>query len=215
MRLVQRATPLARGFDTDTPLNAASAARLRAAGLDFVVRYLPDMRTTELNAILSAGLAVMGVSHVRMPGWSPNAGMGHVDGTNVAAAAQSAGLLSGTTLWCDIEGVSSSCSATDVIVYANAWTDAVATAGFEPGMYVGASSILSASQWYHAIKAARYWRSGSLVVEPETRGFCMIQESPLDVTVAGIQIDRDTVHADKLGDLPSWTCEVEDVQIAA
>ncbi len=210
---VQTARAGARGIDCDTRLDDASCHRLKAAGIDFVVRYVRDVTRSEFASIMGAGLACMGVSHVRYAGWRPTAGMGAMDGKNIADAAQRCGFLPSTTIWCDVEGVAPDCSSTDVIVYANAWYDAVSATGLEPGIYVGAGSILTASQLFHALKFQRYWKSGSSVPEPDVRGFCLIQQSPLDVMFEGIQVDHDVVQADKLGDLPSWTVDILDEDV--
>lgn len=207
---VQPARAGARGIDTDTRLDADACHQLRAAGLEFVVRYVRDLTRSELASIMGAGLACLGVSHVRYPGWRPTAGMGAIDGKNIVDAAKWAGLLPGTSLFCDVEGVAPDCSSTDVIVYVNAWHDAVLAGGYEPGLYVGAGSILSASQLYHAVKVTRYWRSGSHVNEPDVRGYCLIQQAPLDVMLEGVKVDHDVVQADKLGGLPSWTVDILD-----
>ena len=149
--IAELARPGAKGIDCNTVLTAEVCQRFKSSGVEFVIRYARDVQPDEFNVIVDAGLAVMGAGHVRYPGWKPNAGMGALDGMNLANLAQRAGLAAGTTLWCDIEGVSPECSSMDVIVYANAWFDAVLAANFQPGVYVGFQSILTASQWFHAL----------------------------------------------------------------
>jgi hypothetical protein len=195
----------AKGIDCNTVLTSATCVALKNSGIEFVVRYARDVKPDEFNAIIDAGLAVMGCGHVRYPPWKPNAGMGALDGMNLANFAQRAGFATGTTLWCDIEGVSPECSSMDVIVYANAWFDAVSSANFQPGVYVGFQSILTASQWFHALKMTRYWKSGSNVPTPEQRGFCNVQGCPLDVMLDGILVDHDFIQPDNFGDLPMWS----------
>jgi hypothetical protein len=199
------ATAGARGIDCNTVLTPATAAALKNSGIDFVIRYARDVQPGEFATIIDAGLAIMGCGHVRYPGWMPNAGMGSLDGQNIANAAQRSGFAVGTTLWCDVEGVSGVCSSLDVIVYANAWFDAIAAAGFQPGVYVGFQALLTASQWFHALKMTRYWKSGSDVPTPERRGFCNIQQAPLDVWLDGVLVDHDLIQADNFGDLPTWS----------
>lgn len=197
------------GVDTAAKLNASSATKLKLAGVHFALRYVSistprpgDLTTEELREVLGAGLALMGVQHVRYPGWVPTAQMGAMDGVNAAKNAKQAGLLAGTTLWCDIEGEAGTASAADTIAYAAAWFNAVKAAGYEPGVYVGAGVPLTSSQWYE-LPFTRYWKSLSLVPTPAPRDFCMIQLYPT-TKVAGIDVDLDVIQSDRRGGYPRW-----------
>lgn len=201
---VEKAFVGAKGIDCDTPLDASAARRLKAAGITFVVRYISDVKPSELDDILGADLAFMGVGHVRYTGWQPSPGMGAVDGLNIAHAARALHLPDGATFWCDVEDVADEASATDVIGYVNAWAASVSGAGGVPGLYVGFKSVLTAAQLYHALTVTRYWKSGSSVPTPVQRGFCMEQLTPLDVMFEGIKVDHDVVLGDVLGDVPTW-----------
>lgn len=200
----------ARGIDTDTKLTSASAAALRQAGIDFVIRYVSlgspdavgDLSPSEAQAIVGAGLALMVVQHVRNPGWSPSASLGSQYGAAAASDAAACGYPAGATLWCDLEGVASSASAADVTAYVNAWCAAVTAKGFEAGLYVGSGSVLNSDQLY-AVAATRYWASFSNVPNVSTRGYCMRQLYPT-TTVAGISVDIDVTFSDFKGGYPHW-----------
>src|ERR1700733_11147613 len=123
---VQQATAGSSGFDVNSILSAADALNLKGAGYDFCIRYVPrtaalaagNLTNAEALAILGAGLALMPVQHVSLPGWQPNTNLGTAYG-NFAAhyAAQVVNLPRGMNVWCDLEGVATGTAAEDVIAY--------------------------------------------------------------------------------------------------
>jgi hypothetical protein len=209
---VQAATPGAIGFDCDTVLNANTAQAFVTAGFNFVVRYLSlassqqygDLNETEAAAILQAGLALMAVQHVMYEGWVPTQALGQQSGQNAANNAQSIGLPAGVAVWLDLEGINGSTSAIDVVNYCNAWFGAVSTAGYVPGIYVGANCILNGDQLYYDLTVAQYWKSGSNVPTVTTRGFCMVQTISDSYNLAGVSYDQNVVQADNMGNTPNW-----------
>ena len=82
--VVSLATRGAQGFDSDTALTRVTASELAASGFQFAVRYLSrsqpqnrgDLSADEVQVILGAGLALMGVQHVSRPGWAPRQALG-------------------------------------------------------------------------------------------------------------------------------------------
>jgi hypothetical protein len=207
---VRAATAGAEGFDADTPLTELACAALVAAGMTFAIRYVgfsgqqattTDLTAVEVQTILSAGLALMIVQHVRYAGWNPSATLGAADGGAAVQHARATGVATGTCLWCDLEGISG--SADDTIAHANAWTSAVRAAGYDPGVYVGAGVPLMGAQWFQALTVQRYWKSLSQVPEVATRGYQMVQRAG-GAPVAGIGLDRNRIQADNEGDLPMW-----------
>jgi hypothetical protein len=203
---VQHAVPGLKGFDTNTVLTAASAGEFAASGYAFCFRYLSrgagqqpgDLSYNEAKTIMDAGLALGAVQHVSMPGWVPSATLGKEYGTNAANNAASIGLPKGLNLWMDLEGIASGTSAQTVIDYANAWYDAVAAAGYVPGIYVGANCILTGDQLYNDLKYQHYWKSLSRVPEIPNRGYQLIQSYTPDA-VCGVSIDTDTTQNDEQG----------------
>lgn len=210
--IVQRAPAGMHGFDCDSVVGLEAAQRLRASGFSFCIRYISrgsgqeigDLSRIEAAQILEAGLALMAVQHVAPSGWVPTAELGTVTGRNAAGNADEIGLLPGMSLWVDLEEILNSTPAEDVIAYCNAWADAVTTAGYVPGVYVGANCILSGDDLFWRLKVKHYWKSGSLVPEIPLRGYQMVQRIVAGDVVAGIEIDRNLTMTDQLGGSVLW-----------
>jgi hypothetical protein len=199
-----------QGFDINSIVTAAHAATLKNAGYGFFIRYVPrtatlsagNLTNAEALTILNAGLALMVVQHVAMPGWVPNAALGTSYGSYAATyASQIVGLPKGINIWCDLEGVNDSTPAADVIAYCQAWYAAVNAAGYIPGIYVGYGVVLTPQQLYANLSFKHYWRAynGPQVA---TRGYQLIQHT--EVTVGGILIDPDVTQNDALGGSAIW-----------
>jgi len=210
-------------IDCNTKLTATSAKAVatavdeygRALGIRGVIRYLSigepdpnDLDYEEVASILSANLSIMGVQHVRYPGWHPTATMGGVDGLHAGTNASKAGLMPGTTLWWDLEGVGVGVAAQDVAKCGNAWWGSVRTSGHDPGVYVGSDEILDAQQLYQMLAFKSYWSSFSSVPTPIHRGFQMYQiwggDARASGTVANIPVDFNICGRDRLGGGPNW-----------
>jgi hypothetical protein len=219
--MVQAAKPGAVGFDTDTVLTASTASAFVTAGFAFVVRYLSlgstestsDLTTSEAETILQAGLALSAVQHVPYSGWSPTAQLGTEYGRNAAHNAQSVGLPAGMNVWLDLEGVISTCPATDVTAYCNAWFGEVSAAGFVPGLYVGAGAILDSDQ-LSALDVQYFWKSGSgagsrlpgscFSYPSPSNGYCMVQRITGTAEIDGVSYDGDVTRKDNAGQTPLW-----------
>lgn len=198
------------GFDTNTVVSASVAKQFYADDYRFCVRYVGrtsqasnDLTYSEALDILNAGLGLMIVQHVSEWGWTPTSALGTEYGSNAALFAEEIGLPKGVNLWLDLEGVATGTSANTVGEYCNNWYEAVFEAGYVPGIYVGASAILSSIELYTALKFEHYWKSGSSVPPVATRGYQLIQKN-LDITVNGIQIDQDMTQNDSLGGQVLW-----------
>lgn len=197
------------GFDTDTKLDLATAKLFRQSGYDFCLRYVSlgnensyDLDREEAQAILEAGLALMPVQHVRYAGWLPNASLGAQTGKTAADNAIQVGFPSKVNIWLDLEGISPTATATDVVSYCNSWYDAVANVGYLPGLYVGANSILDSQQLYSNLKFQHYWHSLSIVPNVAVRGYQMIQSE--GGTVHGVGIDKNVTQADTDREQVQW-----------
>ena len=209
--VVSLATPGAQGFDSDTALTRVTASELAASGFQFAVRYLSrsqpqnrgDPSADEVQVILGAGLALMGVQHVSRPGWAPSQALGLEYGQAAGVNAHGVGLPLGVAVWLDLEGIAPYAGAAETIAYVNAWAASVTSAGYQPGLYVGANQPLTGDELYWRLKVTRYWRSASTVPNIPYRGYCMVQAlapSPID----GVSINRDVIMADAFGGLPTW-----------
>jgi len=207
---VQVAPDGSLGFDADSVVTLAVAQQFATQGYTFCLRYLSlsdgqhhkDLSTNEANDILAAGLALMPVQHVAASPWSPTAALGQTNGANAASNAAAIGFPPGVNVWCDLEGVAAGTDAADVIAYCNAWFGAVSSAGYVPGLYVGANAILSGQQLYD-LAVEHYWKSESIVPALPVRGYQMVQKM-VHGNVNGIGIDSNTINADNKGGSPIW-----------
>jgi hypothetical protein len=208
-----------RGLDCNTVLSAPMVAALATAGYAFVVRYVSrgptenahDLAQAEVDTIRAGGLGLMVVQHVQSDkSWSPDGNKGLEWGSNAAAACVDMGIAPGTTVWLDLEGVAADTLVTDVISYCRNWYQAVADAGFEPGVYCGWHTMLTPTELYQ-LPFTRYWAAYNLNADqyPIKRGVCMKQHSlkhgdiPDGVALDTDNADTDTVHVDAYGGLPS------------
>jgi hypothetical protein len=204
-RIQQPSFVRALGVDTIATITAVEAAALKADGFSFVIRYLGSVTFAELDVILSAGLAFMPVGYSRKGGWLPTALLGSQDGALAAYRAKLLVLPPGVTVWCDLEGMGG--TAADTIAYAEAWGAAVQTAGFIAGVYVGAGIPLNSTQLYALNNITAYWHSCSEVPDVNECGYMMIQLTPPDLIVCGIEVDVDVIQEDRMGRLPVWTVQ--------
>jgi len=197
--------------DTATKLTGGMAAGLQQAGIRGVIRYLSigpaaafhDLDAVEAQAILSLGLGLLAVQHVRLAGWRPSASMGAGDGADCVAHAQAAGLAPGMTIFCDLEGCAPNTTVDDVVGYVSAWHAAVWAKGFETGLYVGAGSVLSSHDLYARLPVTRYWRSASAVPNVDVRGYCLLQTYPT-TKIAGVSVDVDVSQLDFENGCAHW-----------
>jgi hypothetical protein len=185
--MIDHLPPGSKGFDCNDIVTAHDAACFVRAGYTFAIRYVRrsiqhpfDLSAQELATLLRAGLAVSVVQHVADPGWLPNERLGRVYGAVAAEETARIGVALGTQLWCDLEGVHPNARHRDVVAYCNAWYDAVRSAGYDPGQYVGDSCGLDADELFHLLKVRRFWAAYNLNSDayPAVRGACMRQHAP-------------------------------------
>jgi hypothetical protein len=204
------------GFDANATVSREVAQAFLDAGYSFVVRYVRrftknsfDLSSYELGALIEVGLGVMVVQHVAAPGWLPTKALGSSYGGIAASEALRVGYPAGATLWCDLEGVSDRSSASEVIEYCNAWHSAVAALGYQPGLYVGDSCGLTATELYRELEFSRYWSAYNLNRDniPAIRGVQMRQKPypPRERRVLDcpFEYDEDVIAADALGGTPT------------
>jgi hypothetical protein len=180
-----------RGCDTVLKITKPEAHTLKAAGYDFVVRYLVSVTVPELADILSEGLAVSLVTYANS-----------FDPSDEIAALQRLGIPHGVVVWLDVEDVHD-----DPITLQhriNTWAKALVAAGYIPGLYVGANTLLSSIELYK-LAVTRYWHSTSRVLDRSSNeaaplcGWAMHQIHPPNLTRAGIVVDVDFVQEDYKG----------------
>ena len=212
---IQNAPAGLQGFDANTPISSQAAQDFYNAGYRFCLRYVGrvqmasyDLTAQEANDILAAGLGLMVVQHVLEPGWAPTQSLGAEYGANAAMFSQQIGFPPGVNVWCDLECVADDTPAANVVAYCNAWYDAVAAAGYVPGLYVGYQPGLSGGQLYADLKFQHYWAAYNVdgVSDPAPRGYQLVQ-SVGSGTIAGItteSYDAVTTQADGLGGTALW-----------
>lgn len=191
------------GFDTDTVLTTDAAESFAKAGFTFAIRYLPrtfvvtednaqgNLTHSEASAILAGGLGLMAVQHVAASPWTPTASLGTSYGQTAAANALTIGLPLGINIWLDLEGVAADTSAATIQEYCNNWYDAVAGAGYVPGIYIGANCGLNGSQ-IDDLAFGYFWKSASSV-PTISHGYCLQQRVSSSYVVDGVAYDRDEV----------------------
>lgn len=193
------AIPFALGVDTVQSLTPGMCAALKSAGMRFVVRYLTGtyaIGPQERDVILGSGLAMMLVTAA-----------GSYDGMRSVSALRALNWPVGATVWLDVEG----CTETPIELAGkvNSWAHSVDAASYDPGMYVGAQSLLTSAQLY-ALAVDRYWHACSRltdaagVAQEPTRGFCMRQLRPYNTQVGGVIVDVNVVETDYRDSLPMW-----------
>jgi len=185
--VIESAPDGALGFDVNHPITARQAKSARQAGFQFCVRYVPrlelsleplgapDITFNEANAILDSGLSIVLVQHVSSAGWLATGPKGLRFGKNAAIYAVNCGFpqirnaAKRLNIFLDLEEVSSSSTAAEIIDFCNEWFDAVDDAGFAPGVYVGSKNGLNAEQLFQKTAFQHYWHAASLADPPRPR----------------------------------------------
>lgn len=190
VRAIASAATLTFGVDTLATLGAPDFAKLAAARVSWRAGYIEKISSAELQAQLAAGIAFVPVTFAL-----------DFNAAAVIARLQALGVPKGVTVFLDVEG--KNLDAASLIANINTWARAIRTAGYDPGMYVGAGCPLTPEQLYEDLLVDRYWHSCSRVPSPNIRGDCMRQLRPNDVTPTGVDVDVDIVEPDYLGDTPT------------
>lgn len=203
--VVRKAAPGVKGFDVSAVVTASQASSLYAKSYRFAIRYVArgsvlsadDLSRTEADRLLDAGFALMIVQHVASSGWVPSAELGWSYGVNAAKHAWNIGMPRCVNLFLDLEGIASGTSHSTVVAYCKKWYEAVNAAGYTPGLYVGANSILSGSE-LASLPFVHYWKSLSDVATPTGRGYQLMQKGLSD------GVDPDLTQADQQGGNVIW-----------
>ena len=204
------ATKGMRGIDVNSPITKAYIEPLQNANFSFVGRYVPrtvpasnDLTAEEISIIVGGGLAVLPVQHVESEtSWIPSGQKGDSYGSNAGLYCRHIGIESGTTVWCDLEGVDPSIASSIVDAYCHAWFAAVVDNGFTPGLYVGWHCGLNPQQLYD-LPFQHYWGAFNLNSdqEPLIRGL-QLKQRVAATHVLDVTYDEDEVIGDELGGFP-------------
>jgi hypothetical protein len=190
------ATVGARVVDCVTLLTNGVATAMSDSGVDGAFQYLGSVTPTSLAGLMVAGLAFMPVTYAD-----------RFDGASTVAELRVLSIPRGVTVWLDVEGVTG-VSSVSLIQQINDWAQAVLAAGWEPGLYVGAGSVLTSAELYQ-LKVVRYWHGMSRVVDRNGEvaepmcGWCCHQLFDTQ-QLAGVPVDYNFVQKDWSGRLPTW-----------
>jgi hypothetical protein len=191
----------ARGVDS-YPFSVGGLAQqaidLKKSGIDFFVGYLGTINVQRLKYVLDAGLAFMPVTLAAA-----------YNGKNAVSQCAGLGLPKGCTVWLDVEGKPAyDTPAPDLMRKINDWANDVASAGYQPGVYVGAPQPLTSQELY-SLRVVRYWKGIGRTVDKQgalaepSCGWCMHQMHP-SVHWAGVFVDVNIIGQDYKSRLPTW-----------
>lgn len=206
---VQPAPAGSLGFDANACISSETARSFVQNKFTFCVRYLArsgvqgphDLHPAEAQTILDSGLALMAVQHVAASPWVASGDLGTSYGTAAAAEAKGIGFPAGVNVWLDLEGVARATAPQEILAYCLNWYVAVESAGYVPGLYVGASCGLTGNELY-SLPFQHYWQSLSGVPAIPTRGYQMVQTAGGEI--AGLSYDKNLTCIDQHGGAPLW-----------
>jgi hypothetical protein len=202
--IVTPAAADAFGFDIDSQVPDSTLVVLKSNyQYTFCIRYVSrakaykrDISSAEVGTYLAEDVALMLVRHPPKAGWSPTADAGTAWGNAATTNASTASVPAGVAIFCDLEGVASTSTVDDITAFCNNWYTAVASAGYSPGLYIGADCGLNATQ-LSGLSFQTFWKSCSTVPSP-SQGFVMVQgpcdQNRGDATVT-VNVDENTVAA--------------------
>lgn len=193
-------------FDTSSEFTAAQADELWKYNYRAALLYVPlpglvsgpgDVYADKLEMLLGKGFQVGIVQHVRNPNWQPKAHNGGLDAMVACGAARTAGYAQGNHIFLDLEGISGTTD--EAKFFAETWAANVIRLGYLAGVYCGYQDPLGAQDLYLLHGVTSYW-SDAGHRNVMTRGLSIHQGATK--TVAGLEIDPDTIAPDCLGDMP-------------
>lgn len=189
-------------LDSWQPLDAHAYATVKSIGYEGVGRYVDDLTQTEIEAARSAQVGIFLFKTCRDPGWIPSKIYAEHDAAFVKKHFGELQLPAEaiSTFFIDHEGPGG--TAQDEIDYINRCYDLLWPEFRGPGLYVGYGTKLGPSALYYRLKVKRYMKSGSQVPVVANRGYCLVQEYPLDVVfkeLPGHRFDKDYAQTDLLG----------------
>jgi len=122
-----------RGFDVDQDVGHL-AAQIKAAGYDFVGRYLKNLTVGEMRALSAAGISIVSIWERSGGRDSLNRGQGVVDGTNARAWALDLGQPKGSAIYSAIDYDAPVADWPEIADYFGAFNNALAR-DYECGAY--------------------------------------------------------------------------------
>jgi hypothetical protein len=186
----------AKGVDTIQMLSETNCKFLKSQGIDFVVRYINLLSTTEIDTILSSGLALQIVTFAKQ-----------YDAFEVVKKLQKLGIPREATIYLDLEDESGPSNV--LINKINKFGRFISSSGYTAGLYYGAGLVLNSAELW-MLEVTRYWESCSRELDalghpsiPQC-GPCMVQLYPPNQKLGDITVDYDFIQKDFRNRLPTW-----------
>ncbi|HXB28055.1 MAG TPA: glycoside hydrolase domain-containing protein [Gemmatimonadaceae bacterium] len=218
MTLIARAIPAGdAGVDTIETVTPAIAAAWKAAGKRWVLRYALALTAAEVATITGEGLGLALLSYGRKSDFSSATGAS--DAQAIIAHLRSIGVPLGEqlTIGVDLEDPAGA-KVADVLAYESGFAAVIVATGCTSGAYIGAGLGMTSAELY-SMKATRYYKSGSRVVdfagdvaEPQC-GWTLVQGLPFNQPCGGTNVDFDCAFEDFRG--RSWIGLYESNALAA
>ncbi len=210
------AWPGASGVYVDSKLDGATAQAFADQGYAFVLRKLSwsapapadGFSRLEANDIVQAGLALMPVQAIPPEAWlaagAASAELGARDGKRAAALARWIGFPAGVSVWLQLGPYGKDATPQAMIDYCNAWHDAVAAAGYTPGLGQEDGRLPGDMAQYASLRFEQYWGGGACLRGGPRSGACMLPAIDGAGVLAGVAYRWQFIEADRNGNTPLW-----------
>ncbi|MGK5011066.1 glycoside hydrolase domain-containing protein [Janthinobacterium sp. MDB2-8] len=213
---VAPAWPGASGVYVDGKLDSATAQAFAGQGYAFVLRKLSwsdaapadGFNSLEANEILQAGLALMPVQtmppEASLPAGTAGAELGARDGKRAAALARWIGFPAGVSVWLQLGPHGTGATPQTMLDYCNAWHDAVAHAGYVPGLGLADGGLPGDETYYAQLRFQQYWGGGACLRGGPRSGACLMPAIDGAGELAGVVYRWQFIEADRNGNTPLW-----------
>lgn len=209
---VQRAIDPLKGFKSNSRLTKEQAKLFYKTGYRFCLRGFytvegsknQNICNEEMSDILDSGLSLMPVLHVNDSNWFPNVESACNQSYSVVNQAKALGLPAGTTIWCDLTGLSNRVRAQDMIIYCNYWYDAVIENGYIPGLFVNQHTPLTGNQIFSYINFRHYCRNYEHAPSIPELGYELFKTSEIDEIENKVTISKYELQLNQAGMVANW-----------
>jgi Domain of unknown function (DUF1906) len=218
MTLIARAIPAGEaGVDTTEIVTATIAAAWKAAGKRWALRYALSLTSAEVATVTGGGLGLVLLSYGRRSDFS--AATGAADAQAILTHLRGIGVPLGgeLTIGVDLEDPAGATVA-DVLAYEAGFAGEIVAVGCTSGAYIGSGLMMTSAQLY-SMKATRYYKSGSRIVdsagaaaEPQC-GWVLVQGLPFNQACGGANVDYDCAWQDFEG--RGWVALYDSTALAA
>ena len=190
-----------KGFDCATPLTASTAAALKAAGMQFVARYVVPttdawkrLTQAEAEAIIGAGLEIISIFETTANSAAGGASQGASDGATAYAQAQIVGQPRGTAIYFAVDYDAPSSDFAAITAYLQAAQQQLGD-NYQVGVY-GSYAVVEAMAASSA--AAHFWQTYAWS-NGQLSSKANIYQYENDQTIAGVSLDLDNSYGNEGG----------------